>query len=298
MDVSSFPLMLADGRALDVEVSGPDGGTPLFFLHGTPGTGQQYPPFAEAAAARGLRLVGYSRPGYGDSSRQPGRDVAACAADIAAIAGRLGADRFYVVGASGGGPHALACAALLPDQVLACTTVAGAAPFGAEGLDFLDGMGAENIEEFGAAIAGPAELRAYLERQVPELSEITGEQVAAALGDVVSSIDVATLTGEFADHLAASIRGALASGIWGWHDDDLAFVKPWGFELADLRVPVFIWQGGQDRMVPFRHGEWLAAHVPDAKARLLPEHGHLSITVGRFGEIVDELLASAPPSNA
>jgi len=187
---------------------------------------------------------------------------------------------------------------MLPDQVLACTTVAGAAPFEAEGLDFLDGMGTENIEEFGAAIAGPAELQAYLERQVPELSEVTGEQVAAALGDVVSSIDVATLTGEFADHLAASIHGALASGIWGWHDDDLAFVKPWGFELADLRVPVFIWQGGQDRMVPFRHGEWLAAHVPDAKARLLPEHGHLSITVGRFGEIVDELLASAPPSNA
>jgi pimeloyl-ACP methyl ester carboxylesterase len=295
MDVSSFPLTLADGRALDVEVSGPDGGTPLFLLHGTPGAGQQFPPLAEAAAARGLRLVGYSRPGYGNSSRQPGRDVAAGAPDIAAIAGRLGADRFYVAGASGGGPHALACAALLPDQVLACTTVASAAPFEADRLDFLSGMGAENIEEFGAAIAGPAELQDYLERQVPELSEVTGEQVAAALGDLVSPIDVATLTGEFAEYLAASIRGAVANGIWGWHDDDLAFVKPWGFDLADLRVPVFIWQGGQDRMVPFRHGEWLAAHVPGATARLLPDQGHLSIATSRFGEIVDELIASAPP---
>jgi pimeloyl-ACP methyl ester carboxylesterase len=295
MDGSSFSLTLADGRALNVEVSGPDGGTPLFFLHGTPGDGRHYPPLAEAAAARGLRLVGYSRPGYGKSSRQPGRDVAACAADTAAIAGRLGADQFYVAGASGGGPHALACAALLPDQVLACTTVASAAPFDAEGLDFLDGMGAENIEEFGAAIAGPAELQDYLERQVPELSKVTGEKVAAWLGDLASPIDVATLTGEFAEYLAASIRGAVANGIWGWHDDDLAFVKPWGFDLADLRVPVFIWQGGQDRMVPFRHGEWLAAHVPGAKARLLPDQGHLSITVGRFGEIVDELIASAPP---
>jgi pimeloyl-ACP methyl ester carboxylesterase len=298
MKVSSFPLVLADGRALDVEVSGPDGGTPLFFLHGTPGDSQRYPPFAETAAARGLRLVGYSRPGYGNSSRQPGRDVAACAPDTAAIAGQLGADRFYVAGASGGGPHALACAALLPDQVLACTTVASVAPFEAEGLDFLDGMGAENIEEFAAAVAGSAGLQDYLERQLPVLSEVTGEQVAAALGDVVSPVDVATLTGEFAEYLAASIRSALASGIWGWHDDDLAFVTPWGFELADLRVPVFIWQGGQDRMVPFRHGEWLAAHVPGAKARLLPEHGHLSITTGMFGEIVDELLASAPPGNA
>jgi pimeloyl-ACP methyl ester carboxylesterase len=295
MDASSFPLALADGRSLDVEVAGPDGGTPQFFLHGTPSDGRLYPPFAAAAAARGLRLVGYSRPGYGGSSRQPGRDVAACAADVAAIADRLGADRFYVAGASGGGPHTLACAALLPGRVLASATVAGAAPFDADGLDFLAGMGQENHEEFGAAVAGPAELRGYLERQVPELAEVTGEQVAAAFGDLVSPIDAAALTGAYAEHLAASVRGAIATGVWGWLDDDLAFVKPWGFELAAIGVPVFVWQGGQDRMVPFSHGQWLAAHLPGATARLLPEQGHLSIAIGKFGEIVDELLASAPP---
>jgi pimeloyl-ACP methyl ester carboxylesterase len=240
-------------------------------------------------------LVCYSRPGYCDSSRQPGRDVAAGAADVAAVVDRLGADRFYVAGASGGGPHALACAALLPDRVLACATVAGAAPFDAEGLDFLDGMGTENHEEFGAAVAGADELRDYLERQLPALVELTGEQAAAALGDLVSPIDAATLTGEYADYLAASMRGAVAEGVWGWLDDDLAFVKPWGFGLSDVDVPAFIWQGGQDRMVPFSHGEWLAAHVPGARARLLPEHGHLSIATTMFGEIADELLASAPP---
>jgi pimeloyl-ACP methyl ester carboxylesterase len=295
MDVSSLLLPLADGRSLAVEVSGPDGGTPLLFLHGTPSAGQQYPPNAAAAAARGLRLVCYSRPGYGDSSRQPGRDVAACAADVAAVADRLGADRFYVAGASGGGPHALACAALLPDRVLACATVAGAAPFDAEGLDFLDGMGRDNHEEFGAAVAGADELREFLERQLPALAELTAGQAAAALGDLVSPVDAATITGEYADYLAASIRGAVADGVWGWLDDDLAFVKPWGFELSDIDVPAFIWQGGQDRMVPFSHGEWLAAHVPGARARLLPEHGHLSIATTMFGEIADELLASAPP---
>jgi pimeloyl-ACP methyl ester carboxylesterase len=295
MDVSSFLLPLADGRSLPVEVSGPDGGTPLLFLHGTPSAGQQYPPHAAEAAARGLRLVCYSRPGYGDSSRRPGRDVAACAADVAAVVDRLGADRFYVAGASGGGPHALACAALLPDRVLACATVAGAAPFDAEGLDFLDGMGTENHEEFGAAVAGADELRDYLERQRPALVELTGEQAAAALGDLVSPIDAATLTGGYAEYLAASMRGAVADGVWGWLDDDLAFVKPWGFELSDVDVPAFVWQGGQDRMVPFSHGEWLAAHVPGARARLLPEHGHLSIATTMFGEIVDDLLASAPP---
>ena len=295
MDASSFSLALGDGRSVDVEVSGPDGGTPLLLLHGTPSGGQAYPPLAEAAAARGLRLVGYSRPGYGDSSRQPGRDVAACAPDTAAIADRLGADRFYVAGTSGGGPHALACAALLPDRVLACATVAGAAPYDAEGLDFLDGMARENHEEFGAAVAGETALRDYLERQLPELVKVTGEQVAAAFGDLVSPIDAATLTGDFADHLAGSVRRAVANGVWGWLDDDLAFVKPWGFELAGIRVPVFVWQGGQDRMVPFSHGEWLAAHVPGATARLLPDQGHLSIATSRFGEIVDELIASAPP---
>jgi pimeloyl-ACP methyl ester carboxylesterase len=295
MDASSFSLALGDGRSVDVEVSGPDGGTPLLLLHGTPSVGQPYPPLAEAAAARGLRLVGYSRPGYGDSPRQPGRDVAACAPDTAAIADRLGADRFYVAGTSGGGPHALACAALLPDRVLACATVAGAAPYDAEGLDFLDGMARENHEEFGAAVAGETALRDYLERQLPELVKVTGEQVAAAFGDLVSPIDAATLTGDFADHLAGSVRRAVANGVWGWLDDDLAFVRPWGFELAGIRVPVFVWQGGQDRMVPFSHGEWLAAHVPGATARLLPDQGHLSIATSRFGEIVDELIASAPP---
>jgi pimeloyl-ACP methyl ester carboxylesterase len=294
MDVVSFSLTLADGRSLDVDVSGPEGGTPLVVHHGTPGERTHYPPFAEAAAARGLRYVSASRPGYGGSSRQPGRAVADCAADTAAVLDRLGARRCYTVGASGGGPHALACAALLPDRVRACGTVAGVAPFDADGLDFLDGMGRENHEEFGAALAGPARLQAYLEREARTFAEVTGEQLAAALGDLVSAVDVAALTGEFAAYLAQSLRGAVAGGVWGWFDDDMAFTRPWGFGLDDVGVPVVVWQGGQDRMVPFAHGEWLVAHLPSARARLLPGEGHLSIAVAKFGEIVDELLASAP----
>jgi pimeloyl-ACP methyl ester carboxylesterase len=294
MDVESFSLTLADGRSLDVDVSGPDGGTPLVVHHGTPGDRTQYPPFAEAAAARGLRYVGASRPGYGGSSRQPGRAVADCAADTAAVLDHLGARRCYTVGASGGGPHALACAALLPDRVLACGTIAGVAPFGAEGLDFLEGMGRENHEEFGAALAGPAELRAYLEREAATLAGAGGEELAAALGDLVSAVDVAALTGEFAAYLAESLHRAIAGGIWGWFDDDLAFTRPWGFDLEGIGVPVVVWQGGQDRMVPATHGVWLAAHLPTATARLLPGEGHLSIAVAKFGEVVDELLASAP----
>ena len=295
MNVWSFSLRLPDGRSLDVSVSGADGGTPLLVHHGTPGERTQYPPFAEAAAARGLGYVSYSRPGYGGSLRQPGRTVADCAADTAAVLDQLGARRCYTLGVSGGGPHALACAALLPDRVLACATVAGVAPFGAEGLDFLAGMGQENQQEFGAALAGPAQLQAYLEREAPAFAGVTGDQVAAALGDLVSPVDVAALTGEFAAYVAESFRSALSAGIWGWFDDDLAFTRPWGYELDGITVPVLVWQGRQDRMVPFAHGRWLAAHLPRVTARLLPDEGHLSIAVDKFGEVVDELLASGPP---
>jgi pimeloyl-ACP methyl ester carboxylesterase len=294
MDLVSFALELSDGRSLEVEISGPDGATPLVVHHGTPGERSQYPPFTDAAVANGLRHVSYSRPGYGGSSRLPGRAVADCAADTAEILAYLGADRCYTVGASGGGPHALACAALLADRVLACATVAGVGPFGAQGLHFLAGMGRENHEEFGAALAGPTALRAYLEQEAEAFAGITGEQVAAALGDLVSPVDVAALTGEFAAYVAASFRQALANGIWGWFDDDLAFTRPWGFDLETISVPVVVWQGGQDRMVPSDHGRWLAAHLPRAKAKLLPEEGHLSIAVDKFAEIIGELVAAGP----
>jgi pimeloyl-ACP methyl ester carboxylesterase len=294
MDLVSFELGLSDGRSLEVDISGPDGATPLVVHHGTPGERSQYPPFAVAAAAKGFRYVSYSRPGYGGSSRRPDRAVADCAADTAAILAHLGVDRCYTVGASGGGPHALACAALLADQVLACATVAGVGPFGVEGLDFLAGMGRENQEEFGAALAGPGELRVYLEQEAQAFAGVTGEQVAAALGDLVSAVDVAALTGDFAAYVAASFRQALANGIWGWFDDDLAFTRPWRFDPASIGVPVVVWQGGQDRMVPFAHGQWLAAQLPTARAKLLPREGHLSIAVDKFGEVVGELVARAP----
>jgi pimeloyl-ACP methyl ester carboxylesterase len=156
-------------------------------------------------------------------------------------------------------------------------------------------MGQDNHEEFGAALAGPSELQAYLERQARVLAGVTGEQVAAALGDLVSPVDVGVLTGDYAAYLATSFRRAVSTGIWGWFDDDLAFTRPWGFALDEIGVPVVVWQGGQDRMVPFAHGQWLATHVPGARPRLLTKEGHLSIAVASFGEILDDLLASSPP---
>jgi pimeloyl-ACP methyl ester carboxylesterase/RimJ/RimL family protein N-acetyltransferase len=283
------------GRTLDVLVSGSEAGLPLVFHTGTPAGLAGLGPMAEAVSARGLRAVLYARPGYGDSTPQPSRLVADAAADVAAILDRLGADEFVTAGWSGGGPHALACAALLPVRCLAAASIAGIAPSDSPGLDWLAGMGPENIEEFEAALAGEADLTRFLEAAAGMLRDIAAAEVAEGLGGLVSDVDQAVITGEFADYLAASFRAALTSGIAGWRDDDLAFARDWGISLEALghATPVAIWQGDQDRMVPSAHGDWLATNIPLARARLRPDEGHLTLVVKRFGEILDDLLALA-----
>ena len=200
--------------------------------------------------------------------------------------------QLHGVGWSGGGPHALACAALRPDLVAAAATIAGVAPFDAEGLDWLDGMGLENHEEFAATAAGPEALEAHLEPLAAELAFATGEDVAAWFGDLVNEVDRAALTGGFAEFVAASTRDSVRTGIWGWFDDDLAFIRDWGFALDSIHVPIAIWQGTEDRMVPFAHGRWLVDHVPGATARMLDGEGHLSHVVTSFDRIVAELVGS------
>jgi pimeloyl-ACP methyl ester carboxylesterase len=292
-------VQTGDGRQLEVLTSGADDGLPLVFHTGTPGGLVAFPPMAEAEAARGLRTVMYARPGYGDSTAQPGRQVADCAADVTAILDHLGAGRFVTVGWSGGGPHALACAALLPDRCLAAASLAGPAPRRAEGLDWLAGMGPENIEEFTAAAENGATLDRMLAGGAAELAGVTGEQVAASLGGLVSAADQAVLSGAFAEHLAESLLSAVRGGPTGWRDDDLAVVGDWGFSVADCAaVPTAVWQGDQDLMVPPGHGTWLAAHVPGARVHLLPEEGHLTFATGRYGRVLDDLLdlAGRPPA--
>ncbi len=293
MVVPTMNLRLPDGRSLDVFLDGPETGTPLLFHIGTPCAGVPFAPFVNALAERGLRYVSFSRPGYGSSTRLPGRRVVDVVEDSAAVLDAIGAERCYVIGWSGGGPHALACAARLPKRVISAATIGGVAPYPAEGLDWTAGMGAENVEEFAAALAGADELIAFKEREAPELRAVTPEGVAEWFGDLIDDVDRGSLTGAFAEWTADIFHEALRIGYWGWFDDDMAFTKPWGFELNEIRVPVFIWQGGHDRMVPFAHGEWLAAHLPGARPRLFEEHGHLSLAVDSISQIVDELLTAA-----
>jgi pimeloyl-ACP methyl ester carboxylesterase len=286
-------LRLADGRSLDLwyddAPEARDRG-PLVFHAGTPASGLGYEPFTEAARRRGLRIVSWSRPGYGSSTRLPGRRVAHVAADAAAVLDHLDAGQAYVAGHSGGGPHALACAALLPDRVLGTALIAGVAPWEAEGLDFLEGMGAENHEEFGAALQGEEDLAAFLGPLREEILAITGPQVAAMFRDLVDDVDRAAITGAYAEFLAEAMREGQRESCAGWLDDDVSLTVPWGFDLASIAGQVHVWQGAHDRMVPFAHGEWLVANLPGACAHLHPEHGHLSLTVKGFPAIVDALV--------
>jgi pimeloyl-ACP methyl ester carboxylesterase len=280
---------LPDGRTLEVRTAGAEDGEVVLLHHGTPGAGLPFEPMAAAAAARGLRLVMYSRPGYGASTAQPGRRVIDAAADTLHVVEALGASTFRTIGWSGGGPHALACAAALGGRCLATVTIAGVAPYPAAGLDWLSGMAPENVEEFGLALRGREALRPFLETFTASLTAVSGAEVAASLGGLVSPVDTAHLTGEFADWLAATFRVGLAHGIEGWCDDDLAFVADWGFDLHDCRG-VSVWQGDQDRMVPEAHGRWLAEHLPGARSRLRPGQGHLSLALGAFEEILEDVL--------
>ncbi len=283
-------IPMPDGRDIDVLTTGPQDGFPLVIHEGTPAGLVVDSNTAAEAARRGLRYVVAARPGYEGSTPRPGRRVADVAADIAAVLDSLGAGEFVSMGMSGGGPHTLACAALLPGRCLAAASIAGVAPYRADGLDFLAGMGPENVTEFTLALQGADALTAYLEKEAEPLREITGEQIAAALGGLISGADAGVITGEFAGEIAASTRAALREGVAGWRDDDLAFTADWGFSLDAPAGRVAIWQGDQDLMVPFAHGKWLAAHIPGARVHLEPGAGHLTMTVTAIGRILDDLL--------
>lgn len=282
-----------DGRTLEVVVSGPENGFPLVYHHGTPSGVAPFPTLERPAAERNLRVIAYSRPGYGDSTPHPGGPTAATVADdardTATILDHLGLGEFVTLGWSGGGPRSLACAGVLPDRCLAAACCVGLAPPSEYDDDIVAGMAPENVAEFGAAYDGPEALERFLSTQTGYFS-VTAEQVAQELGGLAPPVDRAALDGgEIAEHLAASFRAAGRQGIVGWRDDDLTMIRPWGFDLGQITVPVAVWQGTEDTMVPFAHAEWLATHVKGARPQLVEGEGHLSL-MKRMDVILDDLL--------
>ncbi|MEZ0446330.1 alpha/beta fold hydrolase [Cellulomonas sp. ICMP 17802] len=261
--ITPTPVELPDGRTLRAYDVVPDDDARLTVVwhHGTPNVGTPPEPLLPLRA--GVRWVSYDRPGYGGSTPHPGRDVASAAGDVAAIADALGIDRFAVLGHSGGGPHALACAALLGDRVLAAVEGSGTAPFGADSLDWFAGINRAGTAELHAAVAG----REALERELTD-SEYDPSMFTAADHEALEGVWgwLGRIAGE-----------AHAGGIGGMVDDDLAYVAPWGFDPADIAVPVLVLHGDDDRVVPPAHGRWLADQIPTAELWLRPGAGHVSV---------------------
>jgi len=263
--VTETDLELGDGRTLHAYDTGADGADrrlAVFWHHGSPNIGAPPEPLFPAADRLGIRWVSYDRPGYGGSTPRPNRDVASAAADASAVADALGIDQFAVMGHSGGSSHALACGALLPERVLGVVVVAGMAPFGAEGLDWFEGFGPGGAAELRAAAAGRDALEKHLAESEDE-PDFTPEDEAALAGEWSWFIDV--------------VHRALAGGMGGFIDDDLAGVGAWGFDPADVVAPALFLHGSRDRVVPAAHGEWLARRCPSAELWLRPDDGHISI---------------------
>jgi len=273
--VTEADIHLPDNRTIhlyDTREDGNDGagdgsGSPLpvLWLHGSPNIGSPPEPLFAAAAANGLRWISYDRPGYGGSSAHDGRTVASAAADVAAIADALGIARLVLLGHSGGGPHALACAALLPDRVIATVSVSAPAPFDADGLDWFAGWSPGIAAENRAATAGRDALAAHW-------AQADDEDWHAFFTEA----DIAAL-GERWSWLAGVAGKAIEQGTEGYAEDTLAGVRPWGFTPAAISAPVLLMHGADDKMVPSTHGHWLASRCPAAQLRVIPAAGHITV---------------------
>ncbi|KAK5167455.1 uncharacterized protein LTR77_007154 [Saxophila tyrrhenica] len=283
---------LPDGRNLDYSLTGATDGFPLVWHHGTPSGYTAIPVLATACEKRRFRLITFSRSGYGGSSRQKGRQIVDAVGDVRALLEHLGYQKCVVGGWSGGGPHALACAAKL-ESCLGVISVAAVAPYDAEGLDWISGQGEDNIEESKAALEGEDALREFCEARRPDMIKGTAAEITQMMESILPEVDKRVLleSREFGKYMETTTREGLKSSSDGWIDDDLAFIKPWGFEMTDIQCPVSLYQGSEDLMVPYDHGKWLGSHIPE---HLLTKHleggeGHISIFEGNIEGMLDEM---------
>ncbi|MDQ6819686.1 MAG: alpha/beta hydrolase [Actinomycetota bacterium] len=288
--VIEHQLLTRDGRALQVLERGDRNGRPVLVHNGTPNSRLLFDGDVARAERQGIRLICYDRPGYGGSTRQPGRTVADCAEDVRAIAAALEIERLAVWGISGGGPHAIACAALLPGLVPAVAVLASSAPWNAEGLEYFAGMGQMNVDDIRLMLEDPVAARAKCESDRQDTLALTPDGLVEYLSTLLAPVDAAVLTGELAQYFVDGWQSGLAPGSDGWWDDGVAELGPWGFELGSIRTPVLLCHGRQDRFVPFAHGEWLSRHIPGVQAELTDDDGHLTLTARHLDHVHAWLL--------
>ncbi|MFC4058399.1 alpha/beta fold hydrolase [Planomonospora corallina] len=262
------------GRTLAVDESGVPEGAPVFLLHGTPGSRVGPSPRPTVLYRMGIRLITYDRPGYGLSDRFPGRRVADVAADVAAIADFLGIERFAVLGRSGGAPHALACAALLPDRTTKVAALVPLAPRCAEGLDWFEGMSRSNVIEYTAAAQGHGEITELLAPLAEEVRADPTRMVPALETELPEPDRHVVADFGIRRMLARNFAEALRDSAAGWVDDAVAFSTPWGFDPAVITVPTLLWHGDEDVFSPVGHARWLGRRIPGATVIIQPGAAH------------------------
>jgi pimeloyl-ACP methyl ester carboxylesterase len=279
---------LKDGRELEILDNGINSDQAIIFHHGTPGHATAWLSWLDEAAAAGVRALSYSRAGYGTSDRNPGRSVISINSDIAQVLDGKGITKFVAIGWSGGGPHALANT--FEPRNVGAISLAGVGAFGVDDLNFLEGMGPENHDEFGAALKGESVITQWMNDNAVAMKNVSGNDIREAFGGLIGDADKDVLEGATADAMAATMRSGLAVSFDGWIDDDLVFIKHWGFDLAAITKPVILWQGDQDLMVPHAHSYWLEKHIPTAKLTFIPGHGHISLGEKYRPEILKQAL--------
>ena len=262
--ILKYTVRTPDGRRLSTQASGDPDGRPVFLLHGTPGSRLGPHPRSSVLHRLGVRLISFDRPGYGESDRLAGRRVADAAADVLTIADAYGLERFSVVGRSGGGPHALACAALLNDRVTKAAVLVGLAPHGADGLDWFDGMAQSNVTEFTAAANGYEDFAAHTKAVAEEIRANPGSLIARLSAELPDPDRRVVADHGIRSMLTETYAEALRTSDYGWIDDALAFCSPWGFDPASVTVPVLLWHGDSDVFSPASHARWLADRIPSA----------------------------------
>jgi pimeloyl-ACP methyl ester carboxylesterase len=283
---------LKSSRELEVLDNGVDSSQAIVFHHGTPASASLWSQWFAVAADKGIRAISYSRAGYGTSDRDFGRSVVSVNRDITEVLESKGVEKFVAIGWSGGGPHALANTLL--ENNVGAITLAGVGAYGVDDLNFLEGMGQENHDEFNASLQGEDVIQQWFIDNASAFKSVGGDEIREAFGGLISDADKKAMEGLFADVIAAAIRSGIAVSFDGWVDDDVAFTKPWGFELSAITKPVKIWQGDQDLMVPHAHSRWLAKHIPTSELTFIPGQGHVTLLVDYADKVFDqvkELLA-------
>ena len=272
--MTTSTVNVVGGRRLAMSVFGELTQTPVFYLHGTPGSRVGLRPSNQQLEEADVCLITFDRPGYGRSSRLASRTVADVAQDVAAIADHLGLKRFAVLGRSGGGPHALACAALLSHRVTRAATLVSLAPMQAPGLNWFEGMAESNVDAYTVAATDPVKLKALLEVAAAGIYADPTSHVTRLSEEMPEADRQAVANKRVQAALAQSFAEAVRDSAEGWIDDVLAFCSPWGFDLSSIKVPVYLWHGGKDVFSPKAHTKWLADTIPGALAVYEPNRAH------------------------